>query len=275
MYARGGVMNVEMEKTTGSALVKSKTSQNRLLGVLRTIAVDLPLAMLFAGLLLASFANHLYTEYYPRLLDQYERDDRHLEDQQTYYHRYCTTADLTTHEPTDLLVDTNEPVDKAVDQLMTHGGVVFPQLLKPETAAQLREYVDQRNRAISDKEQFPMYPPQNRLSYGFDATESPTVVKALQEVTNNPFFYDFMSSVLGDEDPAACELTTIASFYGAEDQGWHSDTKDFGNALKFSRSYAHTYSLFLALQNTTKAMGATEICPGYVNECCVCFCTAI
>ena len=265
MFTRGG-MNVNMEKEKGSSTkseVSSKTSsQNRLLGVLRIFAVDLPLAMLFAGLLLAWFANHLYTEYYPRLLDQYERNDKDLLAQETYYHRYCTTADVTTHEATDLLVDANEPVDKAVDQLMTHGAVVFPQVLKPETAAQLREYVDQRNRAISEKEQFPMYPPDNRLSYGFDATESPIVVKALQEIGNNALLYDVVSTVLGDEDPAACELTTIASFYGAEEQGWHSDTKEFGNALKFSRSYAHTYSLFLPLQNTTKEMGATDVCPG-------------
>ena len=263
MYSRGAV-EVEMEKSKSSSFDESPPtkSQQRVLGVLRTLAVDLPLATLFAALLLVYFAQHLYTEYYPRLLDQYERDDKDLLQQQTYYHRYCTTADVTTHEPSDLLINPNEPVEKAVDQLMTHGGVVFPQLLSTETATQLREYVDQRNRAITDTEQFPMYPPQNRLSYGFDATESPVVVKALQEVTNNPFFYKFMSEVLGDEDPAACELTTIASFFGAEDQGWHSDTKEFGNALKFSRSYAHTYSLFLALQNTTKEMGATELCPG-------------
>jgi len=254
-------VNVEVASTDASANVEPAKS-NRFLGVVRTIVVDLPLATLFLALLFIFFIQHLYAEYYPRLLDQYERNDKDLIEQQTYYHRYCTTNDLTTRDPTDLLVDTNGPVETAVDQLMTHGGVVIPRLLHPETAQQLRDYVDQRNRAIRDTEQFPMYPPENRLSYGFDATESPIVAKALQEVSTNPFFYDLMSTVLGDEDPAACELTTIASFYGAPDQGWHSDTKEFGNALKFSRSYAHTYSLFLALQNTTMPMGATEICPG-------------
>ena len=251
---------VEASQEPSPAVVKK--APGRLLGILRTLAVDLPLALLFFALMLTYFAQHLYTEYYPRLLEQYERNDDDLTEQFTYYHRYCTTADLTTKYAPDLLVDTNGPVEVAVDKLQTHGGVVIPQLLKPETAQRLREYVDQRNRAIQDTERFPMYPPQNRLSYGFDATESPAVVQAIQEVSNNPFFYQMMSQVLGDEDPALTELTTITSFYGAEDQGWHADVKEFGNALKFSRSYTHTYSLFLALQNITFSMGATEICPG-------------
>ena len=241
MYSRGGVKMEESSTTKAqpSTIQNGKStsavpSNHRLIGILRTMAVDFPLAMLFAALLFVYFCQHLYTEYYPRLLDQYERNDKDLLEQHTYYHRYCTTADLTTQDPTDLLVDTNGPVEKAVDQLMTHGGVVIPQLLKPETAQGLRDYVDQRNRDIRDVEQFPMYPPENRLSYGFDATESPIVIKALQEVSNNRFFYNLMSTMLGDEDPAACELTTIASFYGADDQGWHSDTKEFGNSLKVS-----------------------------------------
>lgn len=196
---------------------KSHPSKKKMMGVLRTLAVDLPLVALFSTLLLAFFIQHLYQEYYPRLLEQYERKDEDMVSQHTYYHRYCTSADITTRDPTDLLVDTSGPVEAAVDKLMTHGGIVIPKLLQPDTVQRLREYVDARNRAVHDKDQFPMYPPQNRLSYGFDATESPVVVKALQEVSTNPFFKELITTVTGDEDPAACELTTIASFYGGKE----------------------------------------------------------
>ena len=184
MYSRG-TTDVKMTPPSNpsSPVDQQQTpskAQARLLGVLRTFTVDLPLATLFSALLLVYFAQHLYTEYYPRLLEQYERNDKDLLGQFTYYHRYCTSADITTHDASDLLIDKSAPIEEAVDKLMTHGGAVVPQVIRPETALRLREYVDQRNRAISDKDEFPMYPPENRLSYGFDATESPAVVDALQ-----------------------------------------------------------------------------------------------
>jgi hypothetical protein len=225
--------------TTG-AVEQSRRAKRPGLGLLRALIVDIPLAVVFASFLLVLFFRHLYIEYYPRLLQQYRYSNEDLLDQYTYYHRYCTEDDLTTDDAGDLLVDTNAPVETAIDQLMTHGAVVIPEMLQPDTVRRLREYVVQRNHELKDEEEFPMYPPVNRLSYGFDATESPIVVKALEEVTNSAFFTDMMTQLLGDEDPASCELTTIAAFHTAEDQGWHSDTKEDGNALKFARSYSHT-----------------------------------
>jgi hypothetical protein len=43
---------------------------------------------------------------------------------------------------------------------------------------------------------------------------------------------------------------------------WHADVKPDGNAVKFARTYEHSYSMFVPLQDTTAAMGATELCPG-------------
>jgi hypothetical protein len=38
--------------------------------------------------------------------------------------------------------------------------------------------------------------------------------------------------------------------------------KPHGNGVKFGRTYSHSYSLFLPLQDTTGDLGATEFCPG-------------
>ena len=38
--------------------------------------------------------------------------------------------------------------------------------------------------------------------------------------------------------------------------------KPDGNGVKFGRTYSHSYSLFLPLQDTTGDMGATDLCPG-------------
>ena len=63
-------------------------------------------------------------------------------------------------------------------------------------------------------------------------------------------------------DPALTEITTIKSFYGAEEQVIHSDTKSDGYAAQFARTYSHTYSLFIPVQPITTEMGVTQLCPG-------------
>jgi hypothetical protein len=42
----------------------------------------------------------------------------------------------------------------------------------------------------------------------------------------------------------------------------HQDVMPDSSAAKFARNFVPSYSLFIPLQNTTKKMGATEICPG-------------
>lgn len=58
------------------------------------------------------------------------------------------------------------------------------------------------------------------------------------------------------------EITAITVEPGAKAQGWHPDVKPLGNSLKYGQTFTHSYSLFIPLQNVTKRMGATELCPG-------------
>lgn len=54
----------------------------------------------------------------------------------------------------------------------------------------------------------------------------------------------------------------ITSSYGAVAQLWHNDVISDASAIKFARAFGPSYSTFIVLQNTTKLMGATDICPG-------------
>ena len=58
------------------------------------------------------------------------------------------------------------------------------------------------------------------------------------------------------------EITAITVEPGAREQGWHPDVKPDGNSLRYGQTFTHSYSLFIPLQNVTKRMGATELCPG-------------
>jgi len=101
----------------------------------------------------------------------------------------------------------------------------------------------------------------SRVSYGIDATESPIVAQALHEIATHPLLKPMLEGLVG-EDPAITEITAITSWLGAKHQGWHADIKQNGNPTKFGRTYSHSYSLFLPLQDTTTKMGATGLCPG-------------
>jgi len=151
--------------------------------------------------------------------------------------------------------------DQVVENFMVHGAAVFPRLLGEETADDLREHILKRNGELTDDESIPLDGAENRFSYGIGANEHPTVTKALQEIASNTLLTKSLTKLLGP-NPAVAEITAITVQYGAENQGWHSDVKAAGNSVKYSRTFTHSYSLFVPLQNVTVAMGATEICPG-------------
>jgi|UniRef100_A0A8J9TFH8 hypothetical protein len=240
--------------------------------LLRTILLDLPLALLFASFLFVYACQYIHSTYYIPLYDRAQRTNEDLYEEFTYYHRHCTSYDLSTHHLPDLLVNASasltsvaaakEVVEDAVDTMLRHGAIVLPDLLTADAVRDLRSYVERRNAAISDTEVYPVSQGDRRLSYGIDATEDPAVVQAIRQIANHTPLRAIMQALLGDPDPASAEITAITAYPGAEDQSWHADTKEDGNALKFARTYSHSYSLFLPLQETTAAMGPTDVCPG-------------
>lgn len=242
--------------------------------ILRSLLLDLPLALLFASLIGAWLIREIHNEFYRPLIARARRTNVQLLQEFTYYERQCTQYDLSTRSIQELLVvdDGNNqnddqttlihPTTAAVDQMLKHGAIVIPTVLAPATVTALRDFVVLKNQRITDAEAYPMSQGERRLSYGIDASEDPAVSAAIQEVANHPVLRPLLAALLGDDDPASAEITAITAYDGAEDQVWHQDTKQDGNAIKFARTYSHSYSLFLPLQDITEKMGATDICPG-------------
>jgi len=242
------------------------STMNTILIFLRSITVDVPLALVFMLFLLACFVQHAHDRYYVTLFNRSMRTDNHLLDEYTYYERQCNAYDISTNDLQDLVVrdQSKSGLSEAVDKMMTHGTVVIPKLFSEDIVTALRAHVVKRNGAVDEQEAFPVSQGNLglRVSYGIDASEDESVARAVSAAVQHPLLRPLLQTLTGDEDPASAEITAITSFAGASDQVWHADTKGDGNALKFARTYTHSYSLFVPLQDTTERMGATDICPG-------------
>ena len=256
--------------------------------LLRIVICDVPLLFLFTFFLLMMGLQTMYDMYYVPLIHRAQRTNVQLLQEYTYYDRQCTAYDISTHNIQDLLlvVDddddvTTQPPDhhdvtitnhhhkkkkkivhRTVQQMLQHGAVVIPHLLSINTTQSLRRYIVQKNARITQDEVYPMSQGYQRLSYGIDAAEHIHVSTAIQQIVHHPVLRPLLTELLGDDDPASAEITAIMNYYGATHQVWHQDTKQDGNAIKFARTYSHSYSLFVPLQDITASMGPTDICPG-------------
>lgn len=239
--------------------------------LLRTLLLDLPLAILFAAFLAAWMIRNIHDTYYEPLFDRATRTDAQLLEEFTYYERQCTKYDLTTRNIQDMLlpIDTtissskDDVIDTAVETMMIHGATVIPSVLQPNTTAALRDYIVRKNARISAAEAYPMSQGENRLSYGIDASEDPAVSQAIAEVATHPVIRPLLRALLGDDDPASAEITSITAFAGAEDQVWHQDTKQDGkeNYDKASKSkYVHFETFTTNLRHVSNhSLQATQL----------------
>jgi hypothetical protein len=135
-------------------------------------------------------------------------------------------------------------------------------LLSNETVEELRKFIVAKNAIVKGTPaEFPVSQGFRRVSYGIDATEDPAVIRALKEIHDNVDLQYLLEGLLG-ENPALTEITAITASYGCQAQAWHPDVKPDGNGVMFGRTYSHSYSLFMPLQDTTGEMGATDLCPG-------------
>lgn len=242
---------------------RNKRPRYAFLSLLRTLLLDIPLALLFCLMLAVLAFRDLHQDYFVPFLEAATRTDDDLLNEFTYYDRLCSVDDITTQDLNDLLIQPNTSTAEAVETIMVHGGALVPQLLSPNTVKQLREYVVGRNERVTDQQRLPVSQSEGgtRLSWTIDATEDPILSVALKEIASHPQLQPLMEGLLGP-DPGLAEITAITSFSGASDQAWHADVKPDGSPLKFARTYAHSYSVFIPLQDTTASMGATKLLPG-------------
>jgi hypothetical protein len=184
----------------------------------------------------------------------------------TYYNRHCHIfGDIpSTRDASDLIVTTENNLDPS-ELMLRHGAVAMPNLLSHETATELRSYLSAKHKirdALDYNEVFWNGEDGTRLSLGLGVSDHPYIIRrALQEVGTNDILRKTLSSILGN-DPAIVEISTLTAIHGAHPQGIHSDSDYFGSSVLYARTFLHSYSMFIALQNTSEALGATTICPG-------------
>ena len=255
----------------------SRSSSNPLIALLSFLFHStLHLALFLAFLFLATtyVLGNFHDNYFVPIVRRAERTDEDLQDEVTYYNRPCSALDLTAtrDDANTLYVDSSlyttwdervRAAEESVDKLMLHGGVMLSDVLSTETIRELRNYVVEKNEEVrGTAAAFPMSQKKGRVSFGFEVEEDPSVSKALKEIHDHPLFPLIIKQVLGDKNPALSEITAITASFGANDQAWHPDTKADGNAVMYGRTFSHSYSLFIPLQNTTFDMGPTDLCPG-------------
>jgi hypothetical protein len=241
---------------------KHPSKMAKFLTFLKTLCLDMPLALIFLLLVTVYCLEEIHDSILVPFLQAAERSDDDLDEEFTYYDRSCSAYDLTTFDASDLVLQNTTSPKEAVDTYMTHGGVLFPQILPPDTVQKLREHVVERNSHLSELEEIELSQGTNRKSFALDASEADIVSLAIHQVASHPLLKETLQELVGDDDPAVSEITAITSYYGCPDQTWHQDVKADGSPLKFARTYTHSHSLFIALQDTSSEMGATSFCPG-------------
>ena len=240
---------------------------------------DAVLATVLFLLLSTTLMQHFFTTILQPLTDSYRRTEgfdgyfEEFRNDHTYYARHCSELDIpSTQSANDLLVpnmhqpgDTYEQTGQAAaERMLRHGALAFTNVLDNTTVQELRAYLSSRH-AIRDQLSWNevMWNGEDgtRLSLGLGTHDHPAITKALQQVGRHAALQAALEGILGP-DPAIVEVSTLTSLTGAHSQGLHTDTDWYGSSLQFSRTFLHSYSFFVALQDTPQALGATTVCPG-------------
>ena len=256
------------KKISTSSSCKTCRKQISLTNMTRCLLLDLPLALIFALWVSLCLVRNVHNEFYVPLFDRSTRTNAQLQEEFTYYERQCTEYDISTDNIQNLLLERrpvmnlnvsmehehpntgSDPrmVPTAMRHMLRHGATVIPNVLTSDVVTALRDYVVRRNAAVTADERYPMSQGERRLSYGVDAAEDGAVATAIAHVANHPVVRPLLAALLGDDDPASAEITVITAYYGAEDQAWHQDTKQDGNAIKVSEINIF-FSLFVLLHS--------------------------
>lgn len=257
--------SIKSQPNSGSTMNNYETGskpKTKILGVIcRCIFLDLPMIVIFSFFILTHILHHIHDEY---LYPQFQLmiwDDNRRNTENTYYDRICTEADMTAHSVEQLMIEDYFSANDCVDHMMTHGVSIYSNILQDDVIDDLRTYVLQRNKELTESEAIPVIDNDYRWSFGIGANDDPVVTKALRQIATHQTFRPALEKIVG-ADPAVIEMTAITAAYGAGDQYWHADVVSAGSALKYSQSFVPSYSLFITLQDTTANMGATQVCPG-------------
>jgi len=227
---------------------------------LRTLLLDLPVVLTLATYVSLVWVHYVHDAYLEPLFEVVNWDGKRAQEEMTYYARPCDETDLSATDGAELFLSPDATPEQAYQHQLKHGFTVFQNVLNLETSRNLRDYIDGRNRELQREEKLYVIEGEHRFSFGLWA-EEPSVQQAVMEVANHPLMKPTLEKVLGP-NPAVIEMTAITSSYGAVSQWYHDDVVAHASALRYARTFAPPYSVFIQLQNTTKLMGATSACPG-------------
>jgi len=259
-------------KTTPKSTTTTKSTPFTILLLGRLV---LQLFLLLCGTLAGSlyvvrhFGDTQFTPLLQRLaLGEYDEDLEtypEFQNDYTYYDRQCGAAELLERQPhgaDDLKIRPHWTGRQAADAMLSYGAVTMANVLRPDTADELRRYLAQLHERKHDLPYTQVFFNSiDRWSLGLGLEDHPAIGRALREVGRHEVLRTTLEGILGP-NPALVELSTLTSMNGAEEQGIHTDSDYFGSSLRYGRTFLHTYSMFIALQDTTDVMGATTICPG-------------
>lgn len=236
---------------------KNTGSRRRTLGnvsgiFLRCLFMDVPLLTLFLLLTISVLVEKAKNDYLLPQLKLVKWTEERAEQEITYFRRKCTPNDVSTLNAEDLYMDPNmDTVEMAVEKMNRHGASIYPNVLSPETAAQVREFILQEN--LKNQDMIYVIENKNRWSFGIEVDQHPSIAKALSEILSQDFLVKAIEALVG-ENPAVIEFTGITSAYGAAEQAMHQDVIPDGSGAQFARNFVPSYSLFIPLQNTTRRM---------------------
>jgi hypothetical protein len=118
-----------------------------LASLVRVLLLDIPLLVLFTLYVGTVVVHQIHDDYLVKQLQlmRFIPDDRDYVDT-TYYHRICDSSDVSATSVDELVLPVNATADDALTHMMTHGATLYPNLLSPETAGALREFIDRENK---------------------------------------------------------------------------------------------------------------------------------
>ena len=241
-------------------LLGSRIIRRHALTLLRMLVLDASLLLVVGMFCFLVWVEHVHEHFLIPQIDAAKWTLDRATKEMTYYNRICSELDLSTTRKEDLFLSDAATPQDAYQHQLRHGFTVFPSVLSEETATNLRDYIVSKNSKLSESESNFVIAKENRYSFNL-GMEEPSVSRAAMELTSNHLLKKSVEKIMGT-NPALLEMTAITSSHNAKDQYWHSDVIPMGSATQFGRSFAPAYSLFIMLQNTTKAMGATCVCPG-------------
>jgi hypothetical protein len=119
------------------------------------------------------------------------------------------------------MVHPNKTTNEAVDIMLRHGVALLPNLLQPDTATALRDYILMENKRTSQL--INVIENEHRWSFPLQIDRrNPAVLNAVTQVLNHGPLVDLLQALAGT-DPAVIEFTAITAAYGAKSQSWHQD----------------------------------------------------